>query len=795
MGCDSGGGTSTAMTGGGGMGVLPVGGSMAANGNNGGTGGVDAAVAVTPTGGVDAGLAPMGGTGGSDSLPDSGLALDSGVAADSGLEKDSGPVLVNECAAATSPCSANATCTDSPTSFSCVCKAGFTGDGVTCADIDECATNNGGCAADALCSNMPGARACACKTGFSGDGLTCEDINECATNNGGCDILATCTNSAGSFTCGNCPAGYSGGGSSGCMDINECTTNAANCSANAACTNGAGNFSCACNAGFTGNGVSCNACAVCGAGTFQSAACTATTETACGNCAAGCATCSDATTCNSCAAGFYLVGSSCVACTTCGAGQFQAAACSSSSNTSCSSCSTCGAGQYASAMCGGSSDTSCTACDAGCTSCTAGAGSCSVCSAGYALKDGNCVRAGASCLALHVAFPTLTDGVYAIDPDGAGSNAAFFAYCDMTNDGGGWMKILQYKDAAYTPTAAAVGTIAIAGTPAMAKLADTDVNSLATIGSTREYRFQGATSTKKLFIKSAVPWNDTARGEGLVLTGTTLACEATTNCAYVQVTTPGGRPTIDTNDWTPSSIGGANSLDRYFTDYSAPIHCYPTSDSTKRCYSSGASTNHALIQNLSVWARELVVTTDSLATYTLDENTGPSVGDTSGNSRNATVVSGSWTPGHSGSALLGSFRSNAAMPATTTVTVSVWARRDGTGVAYPRIMGWDNDGLELADAGSSGRLGVYLPSIGWKDTGKTFGSGFHHVAVTVGAGIVIVYYDGVQVYSVAGTANLSGKVSFGTRYNNVEPWVGAVDQARVFNRVLTAAEILALSQE
>ncbi|MFN3198303.1 MAG: fibrinogen-like YCDxxxxGGGW domain-containing protein [Bradymonadia bacterium] len=30
------------------------------------------------------------------------------------------------------------------------------------------------------------------------------------------------------------------------------------------------------------------------------------------------------------------------------------------------------------------------------------------------------------------------DGVYTIDPDGAGGNAAFDVYCDMTTDGGGW---------------------------------------------------------------------------------------------------------------------------------------------------------------------------------------------------------------------------------------------------------------------------------------------------------------------------------------------------------------------
>ena len=43
-----------------------------------------------------------------------------------------------------------------------------------CADIDECAApDNGGCHANAVCTNTVGSRICSCKAGYSGDGMSC----------------------------------------------------------------------------------------------------------------------------------------------------------------------------------------------------------------------------------------------------------------------------------------------------------------------------------------------------------------------------------------------------------------------------------------------------------------------------------------------------------------------------------------------------------------------------------------------------------------------------------------------
>ena len=115
---------------------------------------------------------------------------------------------INECD--TSPCSSDATCSNTDGSFQCTCNNGFSGNGTTCTgikivliywiaeiylfnvtfswiisktkflfiflfiaiiDINECASSS--CSSDATCSNTDGSFQCACNNGFNGDGTTC----------------------------------------------------------------------------------------------------------------------------------------------------------------------------------------------------------------------------------------------------------------------------------------------------------------------------------------------------------------------------------------------------------------------------------------------------------------------------------------------------------------------------------------------------------------------------------------------------------------------------------------------
>lgn len=94
-------------------------------------------------------------------------------------------------------------------------------------DIDECENGNADCADNSTCTNTPGSYDCVCRPGFSGNGFTCEgsfvatvheicttlfplllslDIDECLEAR--CPENSTCTNTKGSFVC-TCNTGFS----------------------------------------------------------------------------------------------------------------------------------------------------------------------------------------------------------------------------------------------------------------------------------------------------------------------------------------------------------------------------------------------------------------------------------------------------------------------------------------------------------------------------------------------------------------------------------------------------------
>ncbi|XP_078352256.1 mucin-like protein, partial [Oculina patagonica] len=144
--------------------------------------------------------------------------------------------------------------------LSCACPSGLTGQFCE-SHFNACVENNDPCFPGVKCANVPlnvsktGFTCGPCPSGYHGDGTSCFDIDECINHVTKCS--QSCINTPGSYVC-DCDQGFKleiDGIT--CSDINECV-DSNDCMQQ--CTNYPGGRNCSCNEGFQVDPMDSTAC-------------------------------------------------------------------------------------------------------------------------------------------------------------------------------------------------------------------------------------------------------------------------------------------------------------------------------------------------------------------------------------------------------------------------------------------------------------------------------------------------------------------------------------------------------
>jgi len=205
--------------------------------------------------------------------------------------------------------------------------------------------------------------------------------------------------------------------------------------------------------------------------------------------------------------------------------------------------------------------------------------------------------------------------------------------------------------------------------------------------------------------------------------------------------------------------------------------------------------------------------TNPIAWYQFDETSGATAADSSGNGRTANLVNGpTWTAGRIGNAIdINGGTQHVSLPAGVVnglndFSIATWVRLDTTG-NWRRIFDFGNNtttNMYLTTTnGSVIRFAITTGGSGAEqriDGSSALPTGaWHHVAVTRSGSTGRLYIDGTQVGQNTGLS--LSPASLGSTTNN---WIGRsqysadayldgqVDDFRIYNRALSAAEVQGL---
>lgn len=195
------------------------------------------------------------------------------------------------------------------------------------------------------------------------------------------------------------------------------------------------------------------------------------------------------------------------------------------------------------------------------------------------------------------------------------------------------------------------------------------------------------------------------------------------------------------------------------------------------------------------------VTDGLVGWWRLDETTGSTAFDSSGNGYNLTFVSpfgGGTFASNSASAIRGNGltftsnndtleASNANFALTTNYSMSVWAKIDplvGRDVIFHKgnmNLHWNGQRLRFEIGAGSDNDGT-----------DTYQDGWNHYVITYDGTTHNAYLNGALELSSTLAFTDSGDLAFGANYNPGDELTGIIDDARLYNRVLSSAEITAL---
>jgi hypothetical protein len=203
--------------------------------------------------------------------------------------------------------------------------------------------------------------------------------------------------------------------------------------------------------------------------------------------------------------------------------------------------------------------------------------------------------------------------------------------------------------------------------------------------------------------------------------------------------------------------------------------------------------------------------TGLVAGYSFNEGIGSSVADASGTANTGTITGATWnTAGKYGNSLTFNGSSHVvvipsapSLDLTTGMTLEAWVYPTAAQSGWRAIVQRQTDAYFLHASGGGGSL---QPTIGgtfgglvdyWSAGSSLPLNAWSHLAFTYDGATARLYVDGVEVVTAPRTGALqtagggASAVRIGNNVPYLENFLGRIDEVRIYNRALSAAEIAA----